>query len=87
MCHDYLPSEGRKEFKWETTVKDQKEKNVWINSNTIKDEFVLKRQNRDKQLPPPKLILPSLQINLRGGNLPKPEDNGQAYLKLPLNYL
>jgi len=87
MCHDYFPSDGsRKAYKWETTVKEQKEKNVWITPKTTKEEFVTKRQNRDKQLPPPKLILPSLQVNLRGGNFPKPEENGKSFLKLPLNY-
>jgi len=86
MCHDYFPPNGRKEYKWETTVKEQRESNVWLNQNTQKEEFVQKRQQRDKQLAPPKLILPSLQVNLRGGNLPKPEENGKSYLKLPLNY-
>jgi len=87
MCHDYFPADGsRKEYKWATTLKEQKEKNVWINPKTTKEEFVTKRQNRDKQLPPPKLILPALQVNLRGGNLPKPDENGRSYLRLPLNY-
>ncbi len=84
MCHDYK-APGRDVYAWETTVAEQRAKNIHINDKVSKDEFVAMREGRDAQLGMPKLILPSLQINLRAGQLPDPEDNDIRYLKLPIN--
>lgn len=82
--HDYQP--GGREPLWETTVDEQKRSNAHVNG---KDEaaFVALRTARDKTLPMPRLILHALQVNIRGGRLPEPEENGQRYLKIPLNAL
>ena len=84
MCHDYK-APGRDEFAWETSVAEQKANNIHINETVSRDEFVKMRESRDSQLGMPKLILPSLQVNLRAGELPEPEDNDVRYLKIPLN--
>ena len=84
MCHDYKAPD-RDEFAWETTVAEQRARNVHINDAVSKDEFVSMREERDSQLGMPKLILPSLQVNLRAGHLPDPEDNDVRYLKIPLD--
>ncbi len=84
MCHDYK-APGRDEYAWETSVAEQRANNIHINDAVSKDEFVEFREGRDAQLGMPKLILPSLQINLRAGGLPEPEDNDVRYLKLPLD--
>ena len=84
MCHDYKAPD-RDEFAWETTVAEQRARNVHINDAVSRDEFVTLREERDSQLGMPKLILPSLQVNLRAGNLPDPEDNNVRYLKIPLD--
>ena len=85
MCHDYMPG-GRKP-KWETTVAEQRADNIHIHDGIDEKEFVTLRTDRDKTLDMPALILPSIQINLRAGSSPPPEDNGESYLKLPLNAL
>ena len=84
MCHDYK-APGRDEYAWETSVADQRASNIHINDSVSKEAFVEFREGRDAQLGMPKLILPSLQINLRAGGLPEPEDNDIRYLKLPLD--
>lgn len=84
--HDYK-APGRDEFAWETTVGEQKAQNIHIGENKSKDEFVKTRETRDAQLNKPKLIIPSLQVNMRAGNMPEPEDNGVSYLKTPINKL
>jgi glyoxylase-like metal-dependent hydrolase (beta-lactamase superfamily II) len=84
MCHDYK-APGRTEYRWETTVADQRSHNVHVHDGVSEDEFVAMREARDKTLAMPKLILPSVQVNMRAGHLPEPEDNGIRYLKLPLN--
>ena len=84
MCHDYLP-EGRAEHRWETTVGEQKCANIHIHDGVSEDEFIAMREARDEQLGMPKLILPSIQVNIRAGHMPPAEDNGTAYLKLPIN--
>lgn len=84
MCHDYLP-EGRSEHRWETTVGEQKRGNIQIHDGVSEDEFVAMREARDAQLGMPKLILPSIQVNIRAGHMPPVEDNGKVYLKLPVN--
>jgi glyoxylase-like metal-dependent hydrolase (beta-lactamase superfamily II) len=86
LCHDYKAPD-REEFVWETTVRDQRLHNVHIRDGIDEEEFVAMRQARDATLGMPKLILPSIQINMRGGQLPEPEDNGKRYLKLPLDAL
>lgn len=86
MCHDYLP-EGRSEHRWETTVQDQKHSNIHVHAGIGEDAFVAMREERDEQLGMPRLILPSIQINIRGGNMPGAEENGTIYLKLPVNVL
>ena len=84
MCHDYLP-EGRSEYVWETTVAEQRKGNIHAHDGVSEDEFVKMRTERDKTLNMPRLILPSVQVNMRAGHLPPAEDNGVRYLKVPLN--
>lgn len=86
LCHDYK-APGRDHFVWETTVEAQRSANVHVHQGVSEDDFVAMREARDKTLGMPRLILPSIQINMRGGNFPEPEDNGVRYLKLPLNSL
>ncbi len=84
MCHDYK-APGRDEYAWETSVAEQRADNIHINDAVSADEFISMREGRDANLPMPKLILPSLQVNLRAGALPEPEDNAIRYLKIPLD--
>mgnify|MGYP000099029709 CR=1 FL=1 len=84
MCHDYK-APGRDEFAWETSVAEQRAANIHINDTVSREQFVTMREGRDRELGMPKLILPSLQVNLRAGHLPEPEDNGIRYLKIPLD--
>ncbi|ORE93082.1 hypothetical protein ATO13_14910 [Stappia sp. 22II-S9-Z10] len=85
MCHDYGPN-GR-EIRWETTVGDEKAHNIHVGGGKTKDEFVKFRTERDGQLDMPKLIIPSLQVNMKAGELPREESDGKRYLKVPLNGL
>lgn len=85
MCHDYPPA-GREPC-WETTVAEQKQANIHIHDGIGEEQFVAMRTARDRSLDMPNLILPSIQVNIRGGQLPPTEDNGIAYLKIPLNAL
>ena len=78
---------GRSEFRWETTVAAERAHNVHIHDGVSEDEFVRMRMARDTQLGMPKLILPSVQVNMRAGEFPPAEDDGQSYLKIPLNQL
>ena len=84
LCHDYK-APGRDEYRWETTVAEQRAKNVHIHEGISEAEFVAMRTSRDKTLSMPKLILPSVQINMRAGKFPEPESNGVRYLKLPVD--
>jgi glyoxylase-like metal-dependent hydrolase (beta-lactamase superfamily II) len=84
MCHDYK-APGRDEFAWESNVRDQKDANIHVNDNVSEDSFVEIRESRDSQLGMPKLILPSIQVNIRGGQMPDPEDNEIRYLKIPVD--
>ncbi|TNE66139.1 MAG: MBL fold metallo-hydrolase [Alphaproteobacteria bacterium] len=86
MCHDYK-APGRDTFVWETTVGEEKRKNIHIHEGVTAGEFVAMRSKRDATLDMPRLILPSVQINMRAGDLPPAEDNGMRYLKIPLNAL
>ncbi|MBU1210737.1 MAG: MBL fold metallo-hydrolase [Alphaproteobacteria bacterium] len=85
MCHDYGPN-GR-EIRWETTVGEEKAHNIHVGGGKTREDFVKFRTERDAQLAMPKLIIPSLQINMRGGKLPPAEDDGKTYLKVPVNKL
>ena len=84
MCHDYK-APGREEFAWETTVAEQRAHNIHLKDGVSQDDFVRMREDRDSRLGMPKLILPSLQVNLRAGDFPEPEDNNIRYLKIPLD--
>jgi glyoxylase-like metal-dependent hydrolase (beta-lactamase superfamily II) len=84
LCHDYKPS-GRDRHMWQTTVAEERTGNVHVHDGVSEDTFVAMRNRRDASLPMPKLLIPSVQVNIRAGNLPEPEQNGQRYLKLPLN--
>jgi len=85
LCHDYMP--GGREVRWVTTVADEKAANIHVREGVSEDEFVAMRTARDATLEMPTLILPAVQVNARGGNLPPAEDNGIRYLKIPLNAL
>jgi glyoxylase-like metal-dependent hydrolase (beta-lactamase superfamily II) len=84
MCHDYK-APGRDSYEWETTVGAEKERNVHVHQGVTVDEFVAMRTKRDATLDMPRLILPSVQVNMRAGHLPPEEDNGTRYLKVPLD--
>ena len=86
VCHDYK-APGRDRFAWESTVAAQKALNVHVGAGRPSADFVALRQARDATLSMPRLIVPSLQINMRAGHTPEPEDNGTVYLKVPLNVL
>ncbi|MGE5517849.1 MAG: MBL fold metallo-hydrolase [Bacteroidota bacterium] len=86
LCHDYR-APGRTDFRWETTVADQRRANVHIHDGVTEADFTAMRTGRDATLAMPALILPSVQINMRAGALPPPEENGISYLKIPLNAL
>lgn len=86
LCHDYK-AVGRDRFAWETTVGAQRTGNVHVHDGVDEDDFVAMRDARDATLSMPKLILPSIQVNIRGGHLPAPESNGTRYLKIPLDVL
>jgi glyoxylase-like metal-dependent hydrolase (beta-lactamase superfamily II) len=83
--HDYMP--GGREPQWESTVGQQRRENKHLVKARTEDAFVALREARDRELPMPKLILHALQVNIRGGRLPEPEDNGRRYLRIPLDAL
>jgi glyoxylase-like metal-dependent hydrolase (beta-lactamase superfamily II) len=85
MCHDYGPN-GR-DIAWETTVGDEKAHNIHVGHGTSRAEFVKMREARDATLDMPKLIIPSLQVNMRAGELPPPDESGKRFLKVPVNGL
>jgi glyoxylase-like metal-dependent hydrolase (beta-lactamase superfamily II) len=83
MCHDYQP--GGRDVQFVSTVAEEREKNVHVRNGISEEEFVAMRQARDATLGMPTLILPSVQVNMRAGQLPEPEANGTRYIKIPLN--
>lgn len=85
MCHDYQP--GGREVQYISTVAEQRAKNVHVHDGIGEDDFVAMRRTRDATLDMPTLILPSVQVNMRAGQLPEPESNGTRYIKIPLNAL
>ncbi len=86
MCHDYK-APGRFEFAWETSVAEQRENNIHIKDGVSRSDFVAMRKGRDRKLGMPTLILPSIQVNVRAGAMPPPEDNEIRYLKIPIDTL
>lgn len=86
LCHDYK-APGRDEYVWETTIGEQKRSNIHVKDGTSRDSFIKMRNARDATLAMPKLILPSVQVNMRAGDLPPPEDNGVRYMKIPIDAL
>jgi glyoxylase-like metal-dependent hydrolase (beta-lactamase superfamily II) len=85
MCHDYGPN-GR-DIRWETTVAEQRAYNIHVRDGITEDDFVATREARDKTLEMPKLIIPSLQVNMKAGELPLPDESGKRFLKVPINGL
>jgi glyoxylase-like metal-dependent hydrolase (beta-lactamase superfamily II) len=83
MCHDYK-APGRDEYAWETTVKEQREKNVHVREGVTEEEFVAMRSKRDATLSAPRLLLPSIQVNIRAGKFPPKAANGVSYLLIPM---
>lgn len=86
LCHDYLTA-GRVRHVWETTVGEQRLRNVHARDGIGEDEFVAQREARDAELSMPRLLLPAIQVNMRGGRMPQAEDNGVVYLKIPVDRL
>ena len=86
MCHDYK-APGRNEYAWETTIEQQRRNNVHIHEGITEQEFVEFRKQKDAGLSMPRLILPSIQVNIRAGEMPPAENNGVAYLKIPVDVL
>ncbi|MBL8905450.1 MAG: MBL fold metallo-hydrolase [Rhizobiales bacterium] len=86
LCHDYK-APGRDRFAWETTVEAERTGNVHVRDGVTEDEFVQMRTARDKKLGTPKLIIPSIQVNMNAGNFPEPDADGNVYLKVPVNRL
>lgn len=84
LCHDYLP-ETREDHRWETTIFSEKQENIHVADHIEKEAFIRMREARDGTLGMPKLIIPSIQINIRAGALPEPAANGISYLKVPVN--
>ena len=83
LCHDYK-APGRDDFRWETTVAEEKSANVHVGGGTQEDEFVALRETRDATLSAPKLLLPSIQVNIRAGRFPPAEANGVRFLRIPV---
>ena len=83
ICHDYCP--GGRPLQYECSVAQEREENIHLATGVAEDDFVRMRQARDATLPMPALMLPSVQINMRAGHMPEPEDNGVSYIKIPIN--
>ncbi|MEO1550017.1 MAG: MBL fold metallo-hydrolase [Pseudomonadota bacterium] len=85
MCHDYGP--GGREIAWETTVAEERASNIHVGAGQSREAFIAMREARDATLPMPKLIIPSLQVNMKAGRMPEPDESGTRFLKVPLNGL
>jgi glyoxylase-like metal-dependent hydrolase (beta-lactamase superfamily II) len=83
LCHDYK-APGRNDYRWETSVSEQRRASVHVHDGITEDEFVAMREARDATLPVPKLLLPAIQVNVRAGRFPEAEANGVRYLKIPI---
>lgn len=86
LCHDYK-APGRDEYRWESTVEEQRTSNIHIHEGISEQEFVEYRNQRDSELGMPKLILPSIQVNIRAGDMPPADESGSIFLKIPVNVL
>jgi glyoxylase-like metal-dependent hydrolase (beta-lactamase superfamily II) len=86
LCHDYK-APGRDVFQWETTIEEQRASNIHIHDGITEQDFVAFRDQRDSQLGMPKLILPSIQVNIRAGEMPPADDKGKVFLKIPVDAL
>ncbi|MEL0254311.1 MAG: MBL fold metallo-hydrolase, partial [Novosphingobium sp.] len=86
LCHDYKAT-GRDQFVWETTIGAERTANVHVHEGVSEEAFVAMREARDATLGMPRLILPSIQVNMRAGHLPEPDSNGVRYLRLPVDLL
>ena len=84
MCHDYLPKGGRTHYAWETTVAEERARNVHVREGVSEEDFVKMRTTRDATLSAPTLLLPSIQVNMRAGKLPPADSNGVHYLRVPI---
>jgi glyoxylase-like metal-dependent hydrolase (beta-lactamase superfamily II) len=84
MCHDYLPKGGRTHYAWETTVAEERARNVHVNEGVSEEDFVKMRTARDATLSAPTLLMPSIQVNMRAGKLPPADVNGVHYLRVPV---
>ena len=84
LCHDYK-APGRDEFEWESTVREQRASNIHIHDGINERDYVEFRRQRDSELGMPKLILPSIQVNIRAGEMPPPDESGTVFLKIPVN--
>ena len=84
MCHDYLPKEGRTHYAWETTVAEERARNVHVREGVSEEDFVKMRTTRDATLSAPALLIPSIQVNMRAGKLPPADSNGVHYLRVPI---
>lgn len=85
MCHDYLPRAGRSDYRWETTVAEERARNIHAHDGVSENDFVAMRQARDATLAAPALLLPSIQVNIRAGELPPADANGVRYLRVPIS--
>ena len=85
MCHDYL-TDNRKNYQWKSTVEKQRKLNPHVKDGINEEEFVKIREEKDSRLGAPKLIVPSIQVNMRAGEMPPPERNGVSYLKVPVKF-
>jgi glyoxylase-like metal-dependent hydrolase (beta-lactamase superfamily II) len=86
LCHDYK-APGRDEYAWRTTVGAEREQNPQVHDGITEDEYVAMREAKDRTLGTPQLLIPSIQVNMRAGRMPPPEDNGTTYLKVPVNVI
>ncbi|RME16702.1 MAG: MBL fold metallo-hydrolase [Alphaproteobacteria bacterium] len=86
MCHDY-GGNGQREIRWETTVAEEKANNIHVGAGKTREDFIRFRKERDAQLAMPRLIIPSLQVNMRAGHMPPADDDGKVFLKVPVNVL
>ena len=85
MCHDYK-APGRDVYAWETTVAEQRAKNVQIKDGVSEEDFVARRQKRDQELAAPRLLLPSIQVNIRAGKFPPARGDGARFLSIPVKF-
>lgn len=85
LCHDYK-APGRDEYRWETTVGEERRTNIHVHDGVSEDEFVSMREARDATLTVPKLLLPSIQVNIRAGRFPEAEENGVRFLRIPVKF-